>query len=221
MHTLTKKHVVILLLIAGLFFLGSSWYVKNKQADYAAELKLLIAEQAATLVAIAEVTDRDGADAVVSRLVKDCELEDRARFDTLLGRLAQLQRAEQVEVQQLFDACGDFYAERKAVMVARLKREYEVYADYITLLSIADTRKDFPSYPTQQWSELVELEQQRSDISTQLVAIQGDLIDALLDGVLVGSAEMIAKITVAQELKDNLGFIGIKIDTLREEIIGL
>ncbi|MFT7506919.1 MAG: hypothetical protein ACI92I_000055 [Acidimicrobiales bacterium] len=221
MKNIEKKYIFGSLIILGSVFYGVSLYIHTQQAEYVSTMKLLVSEQETTLISIAEVTDRNGADAVVAEIVKDCDTQDRQKFDELLGNLGTLNKAELVEVDQLFGACGDFYAERKALMVARLNREFEVYQDYVTLLDIVDSRSEQIFYPVAKWSELASFELQRSSLSSELVVIQKDIIQALLDGVSVQSAQMLSEVTKAQEVNDTLSYIGVKIDAIREDIIGL
>ena len=209
------------LVVLGVVFYCVSLYVQAQQAEYVSMMRLLVSEQETTLVSIAEVTDRNGADAIVASIVNDCVTEDRQRFDALLGSLGELSQAELVEVNQLFGACGNFYAERKALMVARLHREFEVYEDYVRLLDVVDSRSESIVYPVAMWAELTALESQRSTLSSELVMIQKDIILALLDGVSIQSKQMLTEVTKAQEAKDTLSYTGVKIDTLREDIIGL
>ena len=130
------KYVVAGFVVCGVIFYGVSLYIQSQQAEYVSMMELLITKQEKTLVSLAEVTDRNGADSVVSGIIKDCEIDDRQKFDELLGNLKNLNRTQLVEVDQLFDGCGGFYAETKALMTARLQREYEVYSDYVALLTL-------------------------------------------------------------------------------------
>jgi len=221
MKKIDRKHVVGGLMIAGVIFLGTSTYVHIQQAEYVSTMKLLISNQETILMSIAEVTDRNGADAVVESIVKDCDIEDRQRFDGLLSNLGTLIGVELVEVDQLFNACGSFFAQRKALMTARLNREFEVYSDYITLLNIVDSKSESSTYPVSTWSELVSLELQRSELSNQLVVIQKNIIQALLDRALIQSEQMLTEVNNAQEIQDTLSYVGVKIDALREDVAGL
>ncbi|MCD5381715.1 MAG: hypothetical protein LR017_00180 [Candidatus Pacebacteria bacterium] len=55
---------------------------------------------------------------MIASIITDCP--NRTEFESLLARLHLLQHRELIRVQQHFNACGDFYAERKALMVARI-----------------------------------------------------------------------------------------------------
>ncbi len=203
----------------GIVFLSATAYIRVQQSAYVQAIQLLLAQQTATLISIAEVTDRNGVDSAVAPLVQDCP--KRQRFDDLLSKLATLNNKELQEVDQLFEACGDYYVQRKSVMVARFEREYEIYREYLQLLQKADIRIDINNYPADKWKTLVSLEKQRSALAKELVRIQGDIITALLDGVSISSSTMRDMLAEAQEVKDTLAYTGIQIDTLREEIMRL
>lgn len=199
--------------------LSASWYVKEIQSDYVLTTQLQISEQETKLSSIALLTSKDGADPVVENIIKDCSSENRERFDMLLGKLAQLKGQELKETEQLFNACGNFYAERKAVMVARLQREYEVYVNLIDILSLVDKKAKTVSYNVADWKRLVEMETKRSELSTQLVDVQGEIIRALLQNIVVESEQMQLLLVKGQETKEALESITIQIDQLRPSVL--
>lgn len=221
MEYLDIKYVAGGMIALGLSFLVASWYVQDQQSAYVAQLKLLTTQQEKTLATLSQLIDKDGADTVVNSLVRDCDADNRTRFDTQLSKLDHLNAAELQEVDSLFDACGHYYTQRRAVMVARLVREYEVYDDYVVLLKIADKRVDLTEYPVAKWTQLVQYEQERSDLSRKLVQIQGEIITALLNGASPSAPEVRDMVSTASDVKDTLSYTGIQIDTLREEVLGL
>ena len=76
---------------------------------------------------------------MVAKIISDCP--NRVKFETLLDTLATLKHNDLVRTQQLFESCGSFYSERKAVMVSRLERELDVLKDNIAFLIILDSEK--------------------------------------------------------------------------------
>jgi predicted type IV restriction endonuclease len=216
-----KKLLAAALFFAFLTFLAASVYISDVQNDYALKTQLKISEQETKLAAIAELTGRDGADAVVEEIIKDCSIENRERFDTLLSSLAELNAQELIEVEQLFNSCGNFYAERKAVMVARLEREYEVYLDFIDILSLIDEEASKVTYNIEGWGNLVAQEKKRSELSTSLVSIQGQIIDSLRKKTPLSSDEMQLLLVEGKETKDALIKISTEIDDLREKVLDI
>lgn len=216
-----RKSVLVGLCSLLVFTAGVVWYVSETKADTIAVTRLKIAEQEKRLATIAEVTGRDGADAVVEKIIQDCNAENRARFDTQLSQLPTLRGSELVEVEQLFSACGNFYAERKAVMVARLDREYEMYLDLLSILALVDSKKAELEYDKASWGRLVAKEAERSTLSTKLVEIQGNIITYLKSNVSVTSDVMQATMVEGQKTKEKLIAISSEIYTLRQEILDL
>ena len=224
MHFLPQsKKKIILLFSVGMFIclLCASLYIKQKQSQIVALTELKIAEQETTLSSIALLTSKDGADSVVENIIKDCSPENRARFDEQLSQLQLLRGQQLVEMDQLFGACGNFFAERKAVMVARLEREFEVYKNLIEILTVADIRKDQTQYDQDSWEKLVMMEKNRSELSLKLVEIQGDIITALRTNISLSSDSMQNLLVDGQKTKESLVSLSLEIDTLTQEILNL
>jgi hypothetical protein len=196
-------------------------YVRVSTDGAVGALKVKIAEQKTTLATLAEVTDRDGADSVVERIIKDCNADSRARFDTQLSRLQNLTRSELLEVEQLFEACGNFFAERKAVMVARLTRELSVYTSFIDVLKSLRKSEDTSVYTIDGWEELVALEAERSELSSKLVDIQGTIIRELKAGTTVQADSLQSILVEGQRTRESLLLVSEKIDMVRSKLLNL
>jgi hypothetical protein len=196
-------------------------YVRISTDGAVGALKVKIAEQKTTLATLAEVTDRDGADSVVERIIKDCNADNRARFDTQLSRLQSLTRSELLEVEQLFEACGNFFAERKAVMVARLTRELSVYTSFIDVFKSLRKSEDTSVYTIDGWEELVELEAERSELSSKLVDIQGTIIRELKAGTTVQADSLQSILVEGQRTREALFQVSEKIDMVRSKLLNL
>jgi hypothetical protein len=216
-----KKLIVFGLLFCAAVLFAASLYIRDERTDYVLTTQVKISEQETTLAAIAEITDRDGADAVVESIIKDCSPQDRERFDLLLSKLAALNRSELSEIDQLFGVCGNFYAQRKAVMVARFEREFEVYRDLIEILKLVDGQNDTYAQSEEGWGKLVKEEKERSELSSRLVAIQGEIITALLRNVSITSDEMQLLIVEGQQIKNELEALSVTIDEDRQAVLAL
>lgn len=201
--------------------LVASFYIKEKQEDYRSMVMVKLAEQETEMVRFSELLDRESADDIVNKVVKDCEQTDRQRFDMLLGNLSQLQSAELREVDVLFPACGSYFADRQAVLVSRLSREVEVYAEYISLLELTSTDTETYSKKLVLWKEFNVQETERSELVTQLVVIQAEIIDLLIAGELAASEAIKEKLQTAQSTKDTISLLGTQADSLRLEIRNL
>jgi hypothetical protein len=199
-----KKQIVFVLVFLFVTLFVVSLYIKDQRSDLVLQAKLKIAEQETVLTNIAGLARTDSADPVVAAIVQDCELQNRARFDELLGKLSTLRGAELLEVENLFNACGDYFAQQKAMMSARFEREYEVYLDFIDMLKLIDPKADGITYDTDGWKILVDKEKKRSELMVKLVAIQGDIIQAMKKNVSISSEEMQLLLVEGQQTRDAL-----------------
>jgi len=216
-----QKRILGTVVVAGIICLAVSWYVADRESDMQAVLQVAIAEQETTLAVLAELIDRDGADAVVTEIIKDCTPAERNRFDVLLGSLSTNTHTELQELDSLFSACGNYFAQRKAVMVARFEREVEVYGSYVSMYALLDSRADTTMYPVADWQQLASLELERRTLVQRLVEIQRSIIDELLKGALPKSEPIQLLLGDANEVREQVGFVGMQIDTLRESIFDL
>jgi hypothetical protein len=169
-----------------------------------------------TISDLATLTDRNGADSVVAHIIKDCP--NRSHFDTLLGNLAELDQKELLSVQQLFDSCGAFYAERKAIMVSKLERENDVLSKYVEFLTMFGGKNPYFDATTN-WRKLADLELKRSMLLSEQVTIQRDIIDLMVTGNGVNSKDVQDLSKKAQNTAHTLSTLNDQIDTLREKLI--
>ncbi len=219
---ITIKNSVFLLLGVGLVYLFVSSAVDNRFREIEINTRTQIAEQEAILAAIAETTARNGADAVTESIVRDCNMNERSRFDTLLGSLdSGLPRAELIELERLFGRCGTFFSERKSVMVARLSREIEIFEDYVAHLSIITDSDLTAEYSVEQWKALAAEEQKQSELFGELVRLQDQIISSLLAGNTIDSAEMEDILLQVREVQETLIVANAQAGNIRSELVPL
>lgn len=219
-----KKYKLLILLILFVAAVGlvSSYIVNERLENLEATTRIQIAEQKALLSTIAETTARNGADSITESIVRDCAIDDRSRFDTLLSSLdSGLPRFELIELEQLFGSCGSFYAERKAVMVARLSREIEIYESYVIQLAEITGDDEAESQRLAEWQKLSEGEQNQSVLFTQLVRAQKEIIDTLLSGKSATSDEIVTILTNVREIREALLMAKTQADTVRADLTSL
>jgi hypothetical protein len=211
--------VLVLGLVIGYFMVNA--IVSERLQDLELQSQVLVADQEAVLVAIAETTARNGADAVTESVIQDCSIDERSRFDTLLGELnAGLTQAELVELERLFGRCGAFYAERKAVMVARFTREIEVYEDYVEQLELI-TATELESANVDGWQKLAEEERKQSELFSELVNKQEEIIQALLDGASADSENVQSILREVTEIQETLIVANQQAANLRSTLVNL
>jgi hypothetical protein len=212
-----KNHaqISLVILLTILAIVSSVWLTNRNQQKIEGALRGILDDKYALLTELSEITDRNGADETITRIVADCS--KRTEFESLLVRLAELDRKDLLVLQNLSDACVGFYSERKALMVSRLEDEFDQYSEFVTLLSVLTTN-DLEKYGLQKWDELIMLEGIRSSLLTEQKEIQERIISELILGTPVNGAVIKAMSKDAEEIAEVLGIHDKKIDTIRESL---
>ena len=184
------------------------------------QTRILISQQETILATIAETTARNGADSVTELVIRDCTITERSSFDTLLGNLNDgLSQTQLVELERLFGRCGAFFSERKAVMVSRLAREIEVYQTYVNQLSTILDEDVSADFMISGWNKLSVEEQKQSELFSQLVVKQDEIISTLLTGKSANSAEIIDILREVKEIQETLVVTNKQVANVRAELI--
>lgn len=225
MESIKNTNIKMLAAVAlgiALMFLLVNTIVDKRLEQFESEARLNIANQETTLLVIAETTARNGADTVTESIVRDCTVDERSRFESLLNRLNNpLNKTELLELERLFGRCGSFYSERKSLMVSRLSREIEVYEVYVRQLSKI-TNKDLADlYQVPKWNQLAEAETKQSQLFTQLVHLQDRIITTLLDGKSQTSVEISEILEEVKEVQESLAYTNKQAGIVRSELASL
>jgi hypothetical protein len=217
MNDYLRMHIQVtltLLLIAGAIVLGVVVAHYNER-DMVSHITHNLDVQKVHLRELALIVDRNGADETVAQIVLDCS--ERTEYETLLTDLATLNKSDLVKVQGLFESCGNFYNQRKALMVMKLSLVVEQYTELTQLLEgVQHTRAE--SYQLEKWIELVELEKNRSTTLHDQTAIQAHIITLLISGTSANNKEVQALVKEAQSMGELLTVNDHKIDTLRDSL---
>jgi hypothetical protein len=196
--------------------------VKEKLEDHRTQLQLQISEQEKLLATVAETTARNGADKVTESIVKDCSVTERTDFDTLLSQLDKsLSLSDLTKLERLFGRCGSFYAQRRAVMVAKFEREIEVLEAYVTQLQTISDEKTIEKYQLQMWKELAIAEKKQSELFNTLVQQQDQIIGTLLEGKSPSSIEIREILTSVSETQESLFVASKQAASLRAVLVPL
>jgi hypothetical protein len=203
-----------LTLIAAALIIGSlvAHYSQRRAESLLSER---IQVEKSTLLNLATITDRNGADAIIENIVNDCSR--RSEYEGLLESLETLSKKDLISAQNLFESCGTFYAERKALMVAKLERELEAYVDFVALLSQFQNDVDI-NHQVLAWKDLVSLESTRSSLLSDQAHLQSKIITLLISGSLVSSKEVINLVRDAGEISELLSVHDHRIDELRASL---
>ncbi len=213
MKSYLSTHLLIALntLMLALIMTGAAWYIHSTKEHSLMLLTSYIQTNTATISELAELTDRNGADELTAQIISDCPR--RTDFENQLNSLGSASKKELLSVQQLFESCGAFYAERKALMVSRLEQVYTVLSNNLNLL---ETMRDLSGEERllYGWKKLIELEKTRSSLLTEQTSIQENIIMLLIQGTET-RARITKLVEEAQNVNDSLSITDVQIDELR------
>lgn len=216
------QNVILFVVFAILSYVMIVIIVEEKLEDLHNQVEVQIKDQQSLLATIAETTARNGADTITEAIVRDCSLVERTTFDDLLERLDKgLSTSELTVLERLFGRCGSFYSERKAVMVARLSREIEVYGSYGEQLKAISDKKTVDSYQVETWQHLAKVEKTQSAQFAALVAQQEKIIATLLSGKSATSPEIQSILKEVKETQQTLTSSNAEAATIRTELLPL
>ena len=208
-HLAVALHALIIIVVITL----SAWYIDASRSDVEAKLSARIESSLARIQALAETTDRNGADALTERIISDCPR--RSEFENLLNGLNTATRRDLIAAQQLFESCGAFYAERKALMVSHLEREFSMLdEDLVLLAALRDLTPREVNF--RKWQQVVKLETERSALLNEQTSIQADIIKLLIEGG--GTLRIQELVQNAQEIGQSLTVLDAQVDVFRTNL---
>lgn len=222
-QTLQRYHHVILFgLFAIVAYVLIVLIVSEKLEDLHTKIEGSLKDQQVLLATIAEATARNGADEVTETIVTDCSIDERTAFDELLRKLdTGIAMNDLTTLERLFARCGSFYSQRKAVMVARLTREIEIYATYVNQLQSISNERTVAEYQTETWKRLAQAEETQSVQFAKLVTLQESIISTLLSGKSAGSPEIQTILTEVNITQTALAAAHQESATIRTELLPL
>lgn len=212
-----QNHLAVTLnlgLLAAAIVIGA-WVADHNQQSYESSLRTELDSKRAHMVELALITDRNGADDTTAAIITDCSR--RNDYESLLIRLGELSKQDLITVQNMFESCGHFYEERKALMVSALEREIAHYRSLLTLLGILSPHDTY-AFEEEKWNELLSLEKTRSMLLSDQSDIQAKIISELITGSPVHSERVIALVREAEGINELLTAHDHQIDSLRETL---
>ncbi len=220
------KQIALVVVVVVVVLYGIHLYTNSRINDELEKAILAldanIAEQQFVLGTVADLTKQNDADEITKRVVVDCPANERQRFESLLDKLSSnITRTELVELERLFLACGSFFADRKAVMAARLVREVAVFEEYVNLRNrVVGDDKDIQEQVTL-WGRVADGELKLAEDFSRLVDLQEDIIMALLAGKTSTSPEISATLKTVTETRNNMAVQVQQIESARSELLAI
>lgn len=209
------RKVIIATLIFIVILTVFELYTKSRTKVTAEISEQLLTQQVTRLERIARGLD-NGTPVSVSRVVSDCSVEQRYRFDELLSNLATLNNSDLRELDALFGGCAYYYSSTQSVNVALLDREITTYRELLRLADSVGVEVD--SAPAETWDQVYELEQERSLLMSSLVTIQAQIVKQLLAGETAQSANVQTLVTQGQEVRENIVWLDQQVDVIHKTL---
>lgn len=219
--TVRKYHNVLLFLaFAILAYALVVVIVREKLDNLHSRIQLQISDQQSLLKTIAETTARNGADVVTESIVRDCSVNERTEFDTLLDKLDKgLAKNDLEKLERLFGRCASFYPQRKSVMVARFSREIEVYSSYVDQLKTISNKETISSFKVDTWRSLADQEKKQSELFVKMTGLQETIITTLISGKTSDSKEIKDVLKQVKEVQQGLSEASAEAAQIRVDLI--
>jgi hypothetical protein len=213
-----KELVLGLLLgLVSMFFITS--VISDRQDNLAKEFySSSIKAQEEIVIEVAKTLGRGAATSRIEKVVPECPLDEMVSYDTLLASLDNgLSRPELVELDRLFNSCGDTAANRRLGAALQLSYEVALLRSYIDGAAlIGEVRVEDTNIA--KWEELVKKEEQISELFSSLVRSQDAIITTLLQGVSPTSINVENIRASAQKLREELNILVGEAGVLRSEL---
>jgi len=155
-----------------------SWYISIVEERYTSTLKQALDQHVTEFLELNAVSAKNGVAPKVSEFLRNCATEQKRTLDSLLNRLDLLSVTELETLQTVFDACAADTAERRGVMVLLLEASLEHIEVLLETLAVVQPEIVI-TYPFATWREIVQLENERTRITYELVDLQQIIIEAL------------------------------------------
>jgi len=203
-----------LLVVGGSIMIGA-WVADSNQKAIENKIRERITHEEEVILTLAKITDNNGADAVIESISSDCSR--RTEYEALLMSLGTLSKKDLLLAQNLSESCGNFYVERKALMLSKLERELASYMEYVGLLEDL-THDSEQAEKTKNLTELISLEKTRSSLIGDQNVIQSKIISLLISGATVSSKDVVNLVVEARDISDLLEVGDLKIDEMRAKL---
>ncbi len=211
----THIHIATHLLVIAIAIILGAWFAHFSNRAIETTVQEQVNAQKRELFELAEITDRNGANTSMDGVIEDCTR--RSEYESLLVKLGSLSKKDLVSVQNLFESCGSFYSERKALMVFQLSDALKNLHEKNELLTSLNV-EPIPQKDLEEWEKLVTLEKKRSSLLTDQTDIQAKIISALISGSTAHTVDVVSLVNDAQQIAELLTVHDHEIDTLRNSL---
>lgn len=214
-----KDLIVGLLLGVTLMFVIYAAVLRGDKSGAVSYYENNIKAQEEKVTNVAKLLGRGAATSQIEFVVPECPLDQMVAYDTLLAALDKgLTRAQLVELDTLFNHCGDVAANRRSGTALQLEYEVALLRSYIDGRSFV-TLSEVDNTNIAKWETLAKKEIEIASLFVKLVQSQDAIITTLLTGVSPTSINVENIRATAQKLREDLNVLVGEAATLRAELI--
>lgn len=195
-----------------LLFAALSWFVAIKKDVVLHTILERIYTLHESLLQTTNLTRNNQADSETEGIIKDCDR--RAEYEHTLSRLsAGLSAIEMRQALGLYDACGDFFALRKRIMVLKMQMFFDelsvsaqMYQEYSGSLRYEQL--------IAKWKLILAAETDRAQLLSKQTELQGEIIKTLSENP---SADLRDKLNQAQDIAQQLDVQYTEVEARKKE----
>ncbi len=202
-----------------LVFICSSLVVEKRLHDIRSAYDTLIIETEAAAVEVAREIGRGGVLANVKEIIHECPSDKNLQYDELLASLDKgLTTAELRTLTELFNQCGSIPATRRAVMSLLLEQKVTLLEEGVSQRSLLG-KENYEDARLDSWKSLVAKEKEISTQFYALVALQSNIINALMNGETASSETITTIQTEVQVVQQKLAAATAEASQLRSALV--
>jgi len=193
----------------------SSYISHTKTAHVRETLVASIKQNEQTMMQFSELTDSNSADEETLRIITDCSR--RTDFESLRLRISTLSKQDVLSLQSMYEKCGSYYPTQKAIMVSKLKKEFEFYLASLNIYRNLSKNSDI-SKNKFNFEQIIQLEEQRSMLLAEQNVILAQIITQLVSGKNATSKSVTDLLARDKDIVDLLTVTDQQIDRYRADI---
>ncbi len=213
MNYFSYKNLAALSFMAAIIFFISSHYLDSQQKKMSVTVLEQIRLQEAKTYELAQSVKNSKLTPSLSLFVNDCSTKHRNQFDTNLDKLGTLTATQIENLEPLFDACADYFANVKTALVIELENEI---TELETLLSIADVsdQSDILLVPLDSWKSYLDLEKKLAEALRKQVSSQASIISLLKGGKSGSDPQVQTLVNEARQLSETASVTTKQLDAI-------
>lgn len=195
----------------------SSMYFYTREKDILQDLRTTAATLRTSLIATSDRLDRNEPSSALSSLLTQCT--DPARFDDLLSRLNSLTPSELLDLEHMFDICGDYPSLVKRLTLKEFDESLTQYESISRMINVLKPAINQDDAFLVNMKRISTLEQQRSEQLRVQTQVQKQIISLLKQKDAQNIERIKELVRTAGQTATTLQELNAKIDSVRSSFV--